>query len=179
MRRCQTFLKNSIVSVAQWFDADYHKETSSAIAAKPDKVEWVRTLPFLILHAGCLGVIWVGWSWTAVLTAAALYFIRMFAITGFYHRYFSHRTFHTSRAAQFLFAVIGASAVQRGPLWWSYQHRHHHQHSDEEDDVHSPWQRRVLVGAHRLDHQRAKFPHRLLAGARPGQIPGTGFFEPL
>jgi stearoyl-CoA desaturase (delta-9 desaturase) len=62
----------------------------------------------------------------------------MFAITGFYHRYFSHKTFHTSRAAQFLFAVLGATAVQRGPLWWSYQHRHHHKHSDEEEDVHSP-----------------------------------------
>ena len=34
-----------------------------------------------------------------------------------------------------------ASAVQRGPLWWAYQHRHHHQHSDEECDVHSPNQR--------------------------------------
>ncbi|MEI9863837.1 MAG: acyl-CoA desaturase [Limisphaerales bacterium] len=64
--------------------------------------------------------------------------MRMFAITGFYHRYFSHKTFHTSRAAQFLFAVLGATAVQRGPLWWSYQHRHHHKHSDEEEDVHSP-----------------------------------------
>jgi stearoyl-CoA desaturase (delta-9 desaturase) len=62
----------------------------------------------------------------------------MFAITGFYHRYFSHKTFHTSRAAQFLFALLGATAVQRGPLWWSYQHRHHHKHSDEEEDVHSP-----------------------------------------
>src|SRR5580704_10050100 len=62
----------------------------------------------------------------------------MFAITGFYHRYFSHKTFHTSRVAQFLFALVGASAVQRGPLWWAEQHRHQHQHSDEECDVHSP-----------------------------------------
>jgi hypothetical protein len=44
----------------------------------------------------------------------------------------------TSRIAQFLFAVLGATAVQRGPLWWIYQHRHHHKHSDEEEDVHSP-----------------------------------------
>ena len=33
----------------------------------------------------------------------ALYFIRMFAITGFYHRYFSHRSFKTSRAAPICF----------------------------------------------------------------------------
>jgi len=141
MFSCQTFLKHSIVSVVQWIDADYQKETPSAIAAKPDQVEWLRTLPFVILHLGCLGVIWVGWSWTAVTVAAGLYFIRMFAITAFYHRYFSHRTFHTSRTVQFLFALLGSAAAQRGPLWWSYQHRHHHQHSDEEDDVHSPSQR--------------------------------------
>jgi len=49
---------------------------------------------------------------------AALYFVRMFAITGFYHRYFSHKTYQTNRFWQFLFAVLGNSAVQRGPLWW-------------------------------------------------------------
>ena len=62
----------------------------------------------------------------------------MFAITGFYHRYFSHRAFQTSRAVQFVFAVLGATAVQRGPLWWAAHHRHHHAHADEADDSHSP-----------------------------------------
>ena len=62
----------------------------------------------------------------------------MFAITGFYHRYFSHRSFQTSRAMQFIFAVIGASSVHRGPLWWAAHHRKHHRHSDTEHDVHSP-----------------------------------------
>src|SRR6185503_7587446 len=55
----------------------------------------VRFIPYAILHLGCLGVIWSGWSWTAVIVALALYWGRMFAITGFYHRYFSHRTFRT------------------------------------------------------------------------------------
>jgi stearoyl-CoA desaturase (delta-9 desaturase) len=62
----------------------------------------------------------------------------MIALTGFYHRYFSHRTFKTSRPVQFAFALAGASAVQRGPLWWAAHHRLHHKHSDEEADVHSP-----------------------------------------
>jgi stearoyl-CoA desaturase (Delta-9 desaturase) len=141
MERSRSFIQAGWVSVVQWFDTDYGNEDTAAIRAKPDKVEWVRTLPFVILHLGCLGVLWVGWSWTAVWVAIGLYLARMFAITGFYHRYFSHKTFHTSRVAQFVFALIGASAVQRGPLWWAYQHRHHHQHSDEECDVHSPNQR--------------------------------------
>ena len=68
----------------------------------------------------------------------SLYFVRMFAITGFLHRYFSHKTYATSRAFQFVMALWAATAVQRGALWWAYTHRHHHQHSDEPDDKHSP-----------------------------------------
>ena len=95
-------------------------------------------IPYVGMHIMCLGVIWVGWSPVAVLVAAGLYAFHMFVITGFYHRYFSHRTFKTSRAAQFIFAVAGASCVQRGAIWWAARHRHHHRHSDEEDDIHSP-----------------------------------------
>ena len=106
--------------------------------SEEDKVDWVRCIPFIILHAGCLGVIWVGWSWFAVWAAVALYFLRMFAVTGIYHRYFSHKTYSTSRAGQFFLALWGGTTVQRGGLWWAYHHRHHHQHSDEEEDAHSP-----------------------------------------
>jgi stearoyl-CoA desaturase (delta-9 desaturase) len=104
------------------------------------QVNWARMIPFLLVHAACLSVFWVGVSPIAVMLAVALYLIRMFAITGFYHRYFSHRTFKTSRTAQFIFAFWGASAVQRGPIWWAAHHRHHHVHSDTPDDVHSPLQ---------------------------------------
>ena len=92
------------------------------------------------MHGACLAVIWVGFSWVALAVTAALYVVRMFAITGFYHRYFSHRTFKTSRLGQFIFGLMGASAVQRGPIWWAAHHRHHHVHSDKSDDVHSPVQ---------------------------------------
>ena len=122
----------------QWFDSDYFPEGADAIRQRPNAFELRRCLPFIFIHLGCLGVIWAGWSWTAIAVAVLLYGIRMFAITGFYHRYFSHRTFQTSRVGQFLFAVLGNTAVQRGALWWAAVHRHHHQHSDTEDDVHSP-----------------------------------------
>jgi len=62
----------------------------------------------------------------------------MAAVTGVYHRYFSHKTYSTSRPMQFVLALWGGTTVQRGPLWWAYHHRHHHQHSDEEEDAHSP-----------------------------------------
>jgi stearoyl-CoA desaturase (delta-9 desaturase) len=83
-------------------------------------------------------VFFVGVSPAALWTAAALYARRMFAITGFYHRYFSHRAFRTSRLLQFAFALLGAASVQRGPLWWAAHHRHHHRHADTELDVHAP-----------------------------------------
>jgi stearoyl-CoA desaturase (delta-9 desaturase) len=117
-----------------WFD-------NTAVTSEPmagRRIDWLRVLPFLALHIGCLAVIWVGWSWTAIMMAVGLYVLRMFAITGFYHRYFSHKAFRTSRLMQFAFAVLGATAVQRGPLWWASHHRHHHAHADDAHDAHSP-----------------------------------------
>ncbi len=101
-------------------------------------IDWFRIWPFISLHIACIAVVWVGWSFVAVTTAVGLYLLRMFAITAFYHRYFSHKAFKTSRVMQFVFAVLGASATQRGPLWWAAHHRHHHRTSDTEDDPHSP-----------------------------------------
>ena len=131
-------LRSALVVMRQWFDSDYFPEGAEAVRERPNRFELRRCLPFLFTHLGCVGVFLVGWSWTAVAIATALYIVRMFAITGFYHRYFSHRTFQTSRAGQFVFAVLGNAAVQRGALWWAAVHRHHHKHSDREDDVHSP-----------------------------------------
>jgi stearoyl-CoA desaturase (delta-9 desaturase) len=125
-------------SLWRWFDSDYFPDGAEAEMRKPDNVDWGRCMSFVILHLGCLGVLWVGWSWPAVAAAAAFYFFRMFAVTAFYHRYFAHRTFRTSRAAQFAFAVLGGLSVQRGALWWAAVHRKHHQHADHEEDVHSP-----------------------------------------
>jgi len=104
------------------------------------EIDWMRTLPFFLLHAACLLVIWVGFSWTAFYVALSLYFIRLFAIGGFYHRYFSHKTYETNRFWQFCFGVIAASAAQRGPIWWAAHHRQHHLVSDMKEDAHSPVQ---------------------------------------
>jgi len=116
-----------------WFDG----RARGVDGGEPRRIDWLRQVPFLAIHAGCLALPWVGASAVAVATAVALYALRMFAITGFYHRYFSHRAFRAGRAVQFVFAVLGASAAQRGPLWWASHHRHHHVHADEPEDSHS------------------------------------------
>ena len=117
---------------------DTQEATALASNKKGGDIDLARTLPFLGLHVAVLAVFWVGWSPIAIMVAVSLYIVRMFAITGFYHRYFAHRTFRTSRGMQFLFGCLGASAAQRGPLWWAANHRHHHAFSDKPGDVHSP-----------------------------------------
>jgi len=131
-----------VISLARWFDS--WESAEDPCEDGPPRVDWVRCLPFVVLHLMCFSVIWVGWSWVAVAVALALYVIRMFTITGFYHRYFSHRAFKTSRWCQFVFAALGTSAGQRGPLWWAALHRYHHQHSDQRGDIHSPNQHGFL-----------------------------------
>lgn len=125
-------------AIVQWIDSDYCPEGAEKMRAEPDRVDWVRVMPFAILHLGCLGILWTGTSAFAVWTAVVLYFLRMFAVTGIYHRYFSHKTYSTSRFGQFLLALWGGTTVQRGGLWWAYHHRHHHLHSDDPEDAHSP-----------------------------------------
>lgn len=131
-------LNATTVMLRQWWDSDYHPEGVDVIRNKPEAVDMKRTMPFIILHLCCLFVFYVGWSWFAVGAAIAFYAVRMFAITAFYHRYFSHRAYKTSRFGQFMFAAIGNMACQRGALWWASTHRHHHKHSDDEHDIHSP-----------------------------------------
>ena len=103
-----------------------------------DTIDWFRVIPFILIHFGALAAFWTHFEWYLVWVALILFVIRMFAITGFYHRYFAHKTFKTSRLMQFIFAFIGSTAAQRGPIWWASHHRRHHLNSDRHNDHHSP-----------------------------------------
>ena len=103
-----------------------------------DTIDWFRVIPFILIHFGALAALWTHFEWYLVWVALFLFVIRMFAITGFYHRYFAHKTFKTSRLMQFIFAFIGSTAAQRGPIWWASHHRRHHLNSDKHNDHHSP-----------------------------------------
>ncbi len=132
---------NATRTLVAWIDSHSDRavpETTPEERRSALKFRFARAVPFIVLHLACLTVFWTGWSWAALSFALAAYLVRMHAITGWYHRYFSHRTFRTSRPWQFIWAAIGNSTYQRGPLWWAAHHRHHHRHSDEEEDTHSP-----------------------------------------
>ncbi|WP_437525728.1 acyl-CoA desaturase [Sorangium sp. So ce726] len=100
-----------------------------------------NVLGIAAIHVGTVVAIVRGATWKLAALAAATYLVRMFAITAVYHRYFSHRSYKTSRGLQFLLALLGTTATQKGPLWWGGTHRVHHKYSDTERDVHSPLRR--------------------------------------
>jgi stearoyl-CoA desaturase (delta-9 desaturase) len=101
-------------------------------------IVYPAAIPFVLTHLVCFAAIWTGVPVEALIVALVLYVVRMWAITAGYHRYFSHRSYKTSRVFQFMIAVLGQTSAQRGVIWWSAVHRHHHLHSDTEHDVHSP-----------------------------------------
>ena len=101
-------------------------------------IVYPSTIPFLIVHLACFAAIWTGVTAEALALGLGLYWLRIFAIGAGYHRYFSHRAYDTSRAFQFVLAVLAQTTAQKSVLWWAANHRDHHLHSDTELDVHSP-----------------------------------------
>jgi stearoyl-CoA desaturase (delta-9 desaturase) len=116
------------------YPASQHPMTAES---RPFKISpWA--IPFIVFQFSPLLVAFVGFSWEGVAICLASYAIRMFGVTAGYHRYFSHRSFQTSRAFQFVLAFLAESSIQKGVIWWAANHRHHHWNSDRETDIHSP-----------------------------------------
>jgi len=95
-------------------------------------------IPFLVLHASVLLVLTVPFSLSMIGWLAGSYFLRMFGVTGGYHRYFSHRSYKLNRFWQFCLAFLAQTSGQKGALWWAAHHRDHHLYSDRKEDLHSP-----------------------------------------
>lgn len=117
--------------------------TAAPLADKAlDRIDWKTRLPILGLHvAAAVGFMFTEFSWKGVLLCAVMYYFRMWALSSFFHRYFSHRSFKTSRWFQFIMAFLGTLTAQNGVLWWAANHRHHHRYADKPEDLHSPKQR--------------------------------------
>lgn len=121
-----------------YLSAVFNNSNLADLLDQSDRVNWLRNMPFFLIHILALGVFFVKMSFTGWGVCLASYVIRMFSITGFYHRYFSHKTFKTNAVVETIFGILGTCALQRGPIWWAAHHRHHHLHSDHEEDEHSP-----------------------------------------
>lgn len=108
------------------------------MSARSDRTPTWSSIPFFLMHViAVAGLFVIGFSWKGLLLAIALYYLRMFAVTGGYHRYFAHRTYRTSRVFHTILAALAQSSCQKGVLWWASHHRTHHKYSDQPKDVHS------------------------------------------
>ena len=122
-------------------------DVSSRLPREPGKkarslrdYEWKAAWPFALIHVLAIYGLFLDVSWQVWTLCGVLYVVRMFGTTGWYHRYFAHRTFKTSRWFQFMMAFLAQTSSQRGVLWWAAHHRDHHKYSDSEKDLHSPVQ---------------------------------------
>src|SRR6266571_4394805 len=153
------------------------------------RISILHSLPFALIHLASLLIFFIPFHWYYLVTCAALLVVRMFFVTAGYHRYFSHRSFKTSRVFQFVIAFMAMSSSQKGVLWWAAHHRHHHRFSDQELDLHSPtlfgffWSHVGWIISDKYNDTRieyiadfAKFPelrwhnnhHHFMASARQG-----------
>lgn len=98
----------------------------------------VSVVVFWLIQASALSVLFVPFTWGLVGLWAFAHFTRAIGLTLTFHRYFAHRAFKMGRLTQFVWAWIGTSAMQKGPLWWAGHHITHHKYADRDGDPHSP-----------------------------------------
>jgi stearoyl-CoA desaturase (delta-9 desaturase) len=115
-----------------------HRQEFSAPDGWLTRTHLVSRTVYWGIHVAALLAFYVGAPIEAVGLCVATYAIRVFGITGGYHRYFAHKSFKTGRVFQFVLAWLACSATQKGPLWWAGTHRRHHRYADAPGDPHSP-----------------------------------------
>ena len=91
----------------------------------------------VIFHIGSLLAFSTGLSIGAWLWIIFLYWIRMLAITGIYHRLITHKAYSAPAPVKWIGSIIASSAGQMGPNWWKAHHEEHHRFTDKPQDPHS------------------------------------------
>jgi len=96
--------------------SDPNPAQPSAPIVEPEDIMYPSAIPFVLVHLACFAALWTGVTYQAVCLCLLFYWLRIFAIGAGYHRYFAQRAYRTSRAFQFLLAVLSQSSRLR-PLW--------------------------------------------------------------
>ncbi|MEP7063078.1 MAG: acyl-CoA desaturase [Betaproteobacteria bacterium] len=106
---------------------------------RPGESAWFAIARIVERHAGALvAIVFFPLNWPLFWLLVVTFGIRMFGVEGVNHRYFSHRSYKTSRIFQFVLALVAAQSGQRGSLWWASKHRDHHKYTETDRDPHSP-----------------------------------------
>ncbi|MBV6628159.1 MAG: fatty acid desaturase [Rivularia sp. (in: Bacteria)] len=109
--------------------------TRSAVTEgkQPLALSWTFTLFIGSVHALALLAPWF-FSWSALGVMIFLHWL--FGSIGIclgYHRILSHRSLQVPKWLEYIIAIIGAMAIQGGPIFWVAGHRLHHAHTEDED----------------------------------------------
>lgn len=91
----------------------------------------------LFSHLMLIPAFMYGEWWMFLAAFAWWYIIAIVAISGGYHRYYSHKSFNASRWYDYAVNVLGIFSGAGPALTWAGTHRQHHAFSDTENDPHS------------------------------------------
>jgi stearoyl-CoA desaturase (delta-9 desaturase) len=99
---------------------------------------WVVIVPFLALLVGIVLLCRSAVGRIELLLLLGMYWASHVGAGLGFHRYFSHRSFQTTRLVKAILAILGSMAVQGPVVQWAAAHRRHHNFSDQQGDPHSP-----------------------------------------
>ena len=109
-----------------------------ALVVESDDILYPSTVPFVLVHLGCIGALWTGIHspshrdlHDALLDAHVRDLRRISSL------FFASRLQNQSRISIWA-RLLGAKLGSEKRLWWAAKHRHHHLHSDTKTDIHSP-----------------------------------------
>lgn len=101
-------------------------------------VNWSTGVFLIIAHIAAVAALFF-WSWPAVITAVALYWVGGSLGIGMgFHRLLTHRGYKVPKPVEYFLAVCGTLALEGGPIQWVVTHRIHHAHADRAGDPHTP-----------------------------------------
>jgi sn-2 palmitoyl-lipid 9-desaturase len=109
-----------------------------AQAQQQPALSWTNVAFFGAFHAlALLAPLYFSWSALGVMLLLHWLFGSIGICLG-YHRLLTHRSFQVPKWLEYAIAVLGALAMQGGPMFWVAGHRLHHAHTeDNEKDPYS------------------------------------------
>lgn len=107
--------------------------TTASEGREPIAFNWTNALFFGAIHALALLAPWF-FSWSALGVMIFLHWLLgSIGICLGYHRLLTHRSFQVPKLVEYAIALIGAAALQGGPIFWVAGHRMHHLYTEDID----------------------------------------------
>jgi stearoyl-CoA desaturase (delta-9 desaturase) len=107
--------------------------SAAAVGKQPLTLSWINVAFFGTFHALALLAPWC-FSWSALGVMVFLHWL--FGSIGIclgYHRLLTHRSLQVPKWLEYAIAILGALAMQGGPIFWVAGHRLHHAHTEDPD----------------------------------------------